>query len=59
MLISAAIRPNPQSAVPNTQHRVWRSILELRRPRSGLKVVPEAPEGCVLLRCSRRFQICP
>eukprot|EP00969_Alexandrium_andersonii_P228824 10106354-Alexandrium_andersonii.AAC.1 len=58
MLVSAAIRPNPQSAVPNMQHRFRRSNLELRGPKSASKLVPEAPEGCILLRCLSRFRIC-
>eukprot|EP00969_Alexandrium_andersonii_P353604 15440283-Alexandrium_andersonii.AAC.1 len=35
MLVSAAIRPNPQSR---------RSNLELRSPRIGLKIGPRSPE---------------
>eukprot|EP00969_Alexandrium_andersonii_P344727 15239062-Alexandrium_andersonii.AAC.1 len=33
------------------QHRFRRSNLELHRPKSGLKLVPEAPEGRSLRRC--------
>eukprot|EP00969_Alexandrium_andersonii_P352478 15437758-Alexandrium_andersonii.AAC.1 len=32
------------------QNRVRRSNLELRGPKSGLKVGPGAPEGCILHR---------
>eukprot|EP00969_Alexandrium_andersonii_P133149 5888063-Alexandrium_andersonii.AAC.1 len=59
MLVSAAIRLNPQSAMRKTQHRLRRSSLELRGPRNGLKLASEAPEGCVLHRFSRRIRIRP
>eukprot|EP00969_Alexandrium_andersonii_P239657 10579424-Alexandrium_andersonii.AAC.1 len=39
MLANAAIRLNPQSAVPKTQNRFRRSNLELRGP-SGLNMGP-------------------
>eukprot|EP00969_Alexandrium_andersonii_P212485 9382552-Alexandrium_andersonii.AAC.1 len=37
MLVSAAIRPNPQAALQTIQTRFRRSNLEMRGPRNGLK----------------------
>eukprot|EP00969_Alexandrium_andersonii_P068386 3016629-Alexandrium_andersonii.AAC.1 len=54
---SAAIRPNPQSALQNMQHRFRRSNLELRWPKNDRNIGPQAPEGCVPLHCSHRFRI--
>eukprot|EP00969_Alexandrium_andersonii_P241681 10672875-Alexandrium_andersonii.AAC.1 len=45
MLISAAIRLNPQSAMRNMQNRFTRSNLELRGPKSGLKIGPRSSRG--------------
>eukprot|EP00969_Alexandrium_andersonii_P252134 11144102-Alexandrium_andersonii.AAC.1 len=45
--VCAAIRLNPQSALWEMQNRFRRSNLELRGPRSGLKIVPGSPEACV------------
>eukprot|EP00969_Alexandrium_andersonii_P018319 801407-Alexandrium_andersonii.AAC.1 len=45
MPVSAAIRLNPQSAVRNMQHRLRRSELELRRPRTDLSVGPRSSRG--------------
>eukprot|EP00969_Alexandrium_andersonii_P236687 10448945-Alexandrium_andersonii.AAC.1 len=58
MLASAPIRLNPQSAMHKMQHRLRRSNLELRGPKGGFKLVPKAPEGCVLHAFPRRFRIC-
>eukprot|EP00969_Alexandrium_andersonii_P002937 126482-Alexandrium_andersonii.AAC.1 len=41
---SAATRLNQQSALRNTHDRFGCSNLELRGPKSGLRLVPEAPE---------------
>eukprot|EP00969_Alexandrium_andersonii_P116514 5150944-Alexandrium_andersonii.AAC.1 len=40
MLVGAAIRPNPQSALRKTRNRCRPSELELRWPRNGLDVGP-------------------
>eukprot|EP00969_Alexandrium_andersonii_P088209 3889981-Alexandrium_andersonii.AAC.1 len=45
MLVSAAVRPNPQSALRKMQHRFRRSELELRGPRKGLKIGPRSSRG--------------
>eukprot|EP00969_Alexandrium_andersonii_P081747 3603677-Alexandrium_andersonii.AAC.1 len=42
MLVSAAIRLDPQSAMHNMQHRCTRSNLELRVPKNGLTTSPRS-----------------
>eukprot|EP00969_Alexandrium_andersonii_P045942 2015914-Alexandrium_andersonii.AAC.1 len=54
---SASIRHNPQFALQNMQKSFRRPKLELREPRSGLKLVPDTPEGCVRRRFSHRFRM--
>eukprot|EP00969_Alexandrium_andersonii_P326783 14439792-Alexandrium_andersonii.AAC.1 len=39
----AAIRLDPQSALPKVQHRFRRSKLELPGPKDGLKIGPRSP----------------
>eukprot|EP00969_Alexandrium_andersonii_P055161 2431218-Alexandrium_andersonii.AAC.1 len=53
MLASAAIRHNPQSALPKMQHRFKRSNLELRGPSNSIKTATGTPERCTLRFCSR------
>eukprot|EP00969_Alexandrium_andersonii_P070151 3095735-Alexandrium_andersonii.AAC.1 len=43
--VGARIRPNPPSAVRNMQNRFRRSSLELRGPKSGLKIDPQSSGG--------------
>eukprot|EP00969_Alexandrium_andersonii_P147785 6534063-Alexandrium_andersonii.AAC.1 len=42
MLVSAAIRPNPQSAKRKLQNRFRRSKFELRGPRNDLEIGPRS-----------------
>eukprot|EP00969_Alexandrium_andersonii_P002359 102846-Alexandrium_andersonii.AAC.1 len=59
--ISATVDSKIASArsfeLPNVQNCMRRSELELRGPGTAPNLVPEAPEGCVPRRCSRRFRI--
>eukprot|EP00969_Alexandrium_andersonii_P362783 15460478-Alexandrium_andersonii.AAC.1 len=41
-LLGAAIRPNPQSALPTMQDRFGRSKIDLRGPGTGLKGAPQS-----------------
>eukprot|EP00969_Alexandrium_andersonii_P284827 12591220-Alexandrium_andersonii.AAC.1 len=59
MLVSAAIRLNPQSAMRTMNNRSKRSNLDLRGPRSASTFTPEALEGCIVRGFPRRFRICP
>eukprot|EP00969_Alexandrium_andersonii_P272335 12035710-Alexandrium_andersonii.AAC.1 len=45
MLARDAIRLNPQSALWKMQHRFRRSNLELRGPKSGLRLGPRSCQG--------------
>eukprot|EP00969_Alexandrium_andersonii_P346440 15314669-Alexandrium_andersonii.AAC.1 len=45
MLVSAAICPNPQSALPNMQNRFTRSNQEPRGPKVAQSLAPETPKG--------------
>eukprot|EP00969_Alexandrium_andersonii_P331697 14659362-Alexandrium_andersonii.AAC.1 len=45
MLVSAAIRLNPQSAIRQMQNRFKPSKLELLGPRNGLKFGPRSSRG--------------
>eukprot|EP00975_Prorocentrum_lima_P060209 12627576-Prorocentrum_lima.AAC.1 len=53
MLVSAVLRPNPQSAMRNMQHRFRRSNLELRGPKRGLKISPRSFRGVHSAQCFR------
>eukprot|EP00969_Alexandrium_andersonii_P250731 11081403-Alexandrium_andersonii.AAC.1 len=60
MVVSAAIRLNPQSAMRTMQHRFGRSNPGLHRHQAkASKLAPEAPERCVLCARSRGFRIHP
>eukprot|EP00969_Alexandrium_andersonii_P095425 4215975-Alexandrium_andersonii.AAC.1 len=45
MLVSATVRLNPQSARRKMQNRFGRSNLELRGPKSGLKMGSRSSRG--------------
>eukprot|EP00969_Alexandrium_andersonii_P220465 9737953-Alexandrium_andersonii.AAC.1 len=45
MLVSAATRLYPQSAIHRRQHRFRRSSLDLRGPRNGLEMGPRSSRG--------------
>eukprot|EP00969_Alexandrium_andersonii_P009708 423837-Alexandrium_andersonii.AAC.1 len=46
-----------RSTLGEVRNCLRRSKLELLGPRNGLKLTPQAPEGCVLRLCSRRCRI--
>eukprot|EP00969_Alexandrium_andersonii_P154504 6829516-Alexandrium_andersonii.AAC.1 len=45
MLVSAAVRPNPQSAKRKIQNRFRRSNLEVRGPRNDSEIGPRSSRG--------------
>eukprot|EP00969_Alexandrium_andersonii_P000164 7146-Alexandrium_andersonii.AAC.1 len=45
MLVSAAMRLNPQSAMRKLQHRFRRSNPELRGPRTNIEIRPPSTRG--------------